>query len=118
MTMPEGAQRSEDGNYWWDGSQWQPVQGTASSSASAAVGTRSADGHYSWDGTQWQPVGDQSHVSAAEGTSGGDQNLPMDWSQFPELGRLIHYGAEVDTYLTDLGVDPSKISDDEPMANA
>jgi hypothetical protein len=25
MTMPEGAQLSEDGNYWWDGSQWQLV---------------------------------------------------------------------------------------------
>jgi hypothetical protein len=25
MTMPEGAQRSEDGNYWWDGTQWQLV---------------------------------------------------------------------------------------------
>jgi len=24
--VPEGAQRSEDGHYWWDGSQWQPVQ--------------------------------------------------------------------------------------------
>jgi len=25
--VPEGAQRSEDGHYWWDGSQWQPVEG-------------------------------------------------------------------------------------------
>lgn len=24
--VPEGAQRSADGHYWWDGSQWQPVQ--------------------------------------------------------------------------------------------
>lgn len=23
--MPEGAQLSEDGQWWWDGSQWQPV---------------------------------------------------------------------------------------------
>ena len=23
--IPEGAQRSEDGHYWWDGSQWQLV---------------------------------------------------------------------------------------------
>jgi hypothetical protein len=25
--IPEGAQLSEDGNYWWDGSEWQPVEG-------------------------------------------------------------------------------------------
>ncbi len=24
--IPEGAQRSEDGNYWWDGQQWQLVE--------------------------------------------------------------------------------------------
>lgn len=31
--VPEGAQRSEDGHYWWDGSQWQPVQDTAGQGA-------------------------------------------------------------------------------------
>ena len=25
--VPDGAQLSDDGNYWWDGSQWQPVEG-------------------------------------------------------------------------------------------
>jgi hypothetical protein len=23
--VPEGAQRSDDGRWWWDGSEWQPV---------------------------------------------------------------------------------------------
>ena len=27
--VPEGATLSEDGNYWWDGSEWQPVDGDA-----------------------------------------------------------------------------------------
>jgi hypothetical protein len=27
--VPPGAQVSDDGNWWWDGSQWQPVQGQA-----------------------------------------------------------------------------------------
>ncbi len=27
--IPEGAQLSKDGNYWWDGNEWQPVQGQA-----------------------------------------------------------------------------------------
>jgi hypothetical protein len=25
--VPEGAQLSEDGQWWWDGSNWQPVEG-------------------------------------------------------------------------------------------
>jgi hypothetical protein len=25
MTVPEGAQLSDDGNYWWDGTDWQPT---------------------------------------------------------------------------------------------
>ncbi|HWM02879.1 MAG TPA: hypothetical protein VNP92_11140 [Actinophytocola sp.] len=25
MNVPEGAQLSEDGNYWWDGAEWQLV---------------------------------------------------------------------------------------------
>jgi hypothetical protein len=25
--VPDGAERSEDGFWWWDGNQWQPVEG-------------------------------------------------------------------------------------------
>jgi hypothetical protein len=25
VSVPEGAQLSEDGNFWWDGTDWQPV---------------------------------------------------------------------------------------------
>jgi hypothetical protein len=25
-SIPADAQRSDDGNWWWDGQQWQPVQ--------------------------------------------------------------------------------------------
>lgn len=35
MSAPEGAQRSEDGRYWWDGTQWQLVE------TGAAPGTAS-----------------------------------------------------------------------------
>ena len=28
-TIPADAPRSEDGQWWWDGSQWQPVEGDA-----------------------------------------------------------------------------------------
>jgi hypothetical protein len=27
--MPTGAPLSDDGQWWWDGSQWQPVEGAA-----------------------------------------------------------------------------------------
>ena len=30
MSMPEDAQLSDDGNYWWDGNEWQPVPGQSS----------------------------------------------------------------------------------------
>ena len=35
--IPEGAQRSEDGQYWWDGTEWQPVEG-ADASGSGSEG--------------------------------------------------------------------------------
>jgi hypothetical protein len=31
MPVPEGAQLSDDGYYWWDGAQWQPVAETQAS---------------------------------------------------------------------------------------
>ncbi len=31
--VPEGAQLSEDGQWWWDGEQWQPVGGASSETA-------------------------------------------------------------------------------------
>jgi len=37
MTVPEGAQLSEDGNYWWDGADWQPT-GNAETGQEAAQG--------------------------------------------------------------------------------
>ena len=38
MDIPENAQRSEDGQWWWDenGQQWQPVTDAAPSAASSA----------------------------------------------------------------------------------
>jgi hypothetical protein len=52
MTVPDGAQLSEDGRYWWDGADWQPVP----EQQSTAVGQLSEDGRWTWDGSEWQPV--------------------------------------------------------------
>jgi hypothetical protein len=52
MTVPDGAQLSEDGKYWWDGADWQPVP----EEGSTEVGQLSDDGKWKWDGSEWQPV--------------------------------------------------------------
>lgn len=72
MTVPDGAQLSEDGKYWWDGADWQPVpEGSAEQSAehSQEVGKLSDDGQWKWDGNEWQPV------DGAGGADGGGDGL-------------------------------------------
>ena len=73
--MPADAPRSEDGQWWWDGAQWQPVtedagagtrpaapadaqaaRGTSAPTSSGAVSQLSDDGQWRWDGTAWQPA--------------------------------------------------------------
>ncbi len=87
--IPPDAQRSDDGQWWWDGAQWQPVgdqggagaaaaasaaaqPGDATQTASPTSGQLSDDGQWQWDGSQWQPVqaGDQ-NAAATGDTSGG-----------------------------------------------
>ena len=34
--VPEGAQVSDDGRYWWDGENWQAVEGGSSSDSSSS----------------------------------------------------------------------------------
>ena len=41
--VPAGAQLSDDGNWWWDGSQWQPVQGQSESLQTQDPGQQPAD---------------------------------------------------------------------------
>jgi hypothetical protein len=40
--IPADAPRSEDGQWWWDGTQWQPVQDAGATSSSSAAGATSA----------------------------------------------------------------------------
>lgn len=62
--IPENATYSPDGNYWWDGAQWQPVS-AASVSTVPANTTYSPDGNYWWDGSQWQLVSANTGAQAA-----------------------------------------------------
>ena len=43
-TMPEGAQVSPDGHYWWDGSAWQPVQGGSGAAPAAGATAQGGQG--------------------------------------------------------------------------
>ncbi len=44
MTVPEGAQLSEDGNYWWDGAEWQAVPSGAAGGGGDLAGALAAQG--------------------------------------------------------------------------
>ena len=80
--IPQDAPRSEDGQWWWDGAQWQPVSGAATGGTAAAaetaaagatssgVGALSEDGQWRWDGAQWQPVHGESQQAAGSAASG------------------------------------------------
>lgn len=43
--IPEGAQRSDDGHYWWDGESWQPVDESAAGAGDERVTARLANGY-------------------------------------------------------------------------
>lgn len=86
--IPQAAARSEDGQWWWDGAQWQPVAGAAAPAAAAAApqdaapaaaaaaapvpsGQLSEDGQWQWDGSAWQPAaqGGAAAGAAAQATN-------------------------------------------------
>jgi hypothetical protein len=41
-TISAGAQLSEDGDYWWDGAEWQPVTGGGGGGTDTEVGQLSS----------------------------------------------------------------------------
>jgi peptidoglycan hydrolase-like protein with peptidoglycan-binding domain len=59
-------QLSEDGQWRWDGSEWQPVAQEPGADT-AAERHVSEDGQWWWDGSQWQPVaGDAAPAGAKD----------------------------------------------------
>jgi hypothetical protein len=88
--VPEGAQISDDGNYWWDGEQWQPIA------------------------AQSQEPGQSGEEPVA---SGGIQINP---EEYPSVARVIYFSNNVDGYLQDLGIDTTGLDTDdapEPQPN-
>ncbi len=47
--IPADAQRSEDGQWWWDGSQWQPVGSPAGADAGAGGDASAATAAFAFD---------------------------------------------------------------------
>jgi hypothetical protein len=116
--IPQDAPRSEDGQWWWDGSQWQPISGAANSGdattsaaaapasssdpaqtpATPASGQLSDDGQWQWDGSQWQPV---------QGAQSGSDKQTINPSDYPELAALSKADPnDFDGYLQSIGIDP------------
>jgi hypothetical protein len=64
---------SEDGQWQWDGSGWQPLAGAAGADSGSA-GHVSEDGQWRWDGSEWQPAqgAANTYSSYAQGHGGAD----------------------------------------------
>jgi hypothetical protein len=82
-TDAQGRMLSDDGNYYWDGDNWQLVDtgaGTGlqqSQTGQDAQGRLlSADGNYYWDGSNWQLV--NSTTSSQQALSDSGAEVPGD----------------------------------------
>jgi hypothetical protein len=109
-----GVQYSEDGQFWWDGTDWQPVDtGDAGSGSDAGSDSTSdsservfsEDGQFWWDGTDWQPVEEQ----PTDGGDGETSEPEIDFSNYP-LIQGIWESTSVEEWLQYIGVDPEEIN--------
>src|SRR5579863_7162988 len=71
--MPADAPRSEDGQWWWDGTQWQPV--TQDAGAGAGTGNANA-GQGGADQTTSGTVGQLSMTVSGDGTVASGSRSP------------------------------------------
>jgi hypothetical protein len=105
MTVPAGAQLSEDGSYWWDGADWQAVPEGAGEQP-AQVGQLSEDGQWQWDGSAWQPAGGGGGGGGlAEALAGNGIAIPAESADAEYLRQLTEhmrgwYGGLDDTSRT------------------
>ena len=86
-TDAQGRQLSDDGYYYWDGANWQPVNTGATSSQQTQTDAQgrqlSDDGYYYWDGASWQPVSASGGGGAAAG--GGYYDEAQQVCRYPTL---------------------------------
>ena len=123
--QPADAPLSDDGQWWWDGAEWQPVEAGPQASydpGTTEVGQLSDDGQWRWDGTQWQP---------AEGAGGGGAEgdvitLPADLRDemanfgeyYPEVMALAQANDMEDWLINVVGISQEDVpsEDDELLA--
>lgn len=120
--QPADAPLSEDGQWWWDGTDWQPVEAGPQASydpGSTEVGQLSDDGQWRWDGSQWQPAGD---------SGGGDAPVPLPddlreemanfGEYYPEVMALAHANDMEDWLINVVGISQEDVptEDDELLA--
>jgi hypothetical protein len=80
--VPEGAQLSDDGYYWWDGAQWQPVQYEQESGGASQGGSSAGEPvDLGFDASQYP------NISAFAGPESLD-----DW--LANVGAYIDWGDE------------------------
>ena len=82
-TIPADAPRSEDGQWWWDGSQWQPVDDPG-----AAAGAQSAPA-----------AGDEVNASGVRYTA------TAEIGEGTQVGTIDMSLSEIESILTAAGVD-------------
>jgi hypothetical protein len=92
MAVPEGAQLDETGQWWWDGNQWQPVDGGTDSmstrdaivdestnvTAAPEAGQLDETGQWRWDGSDWQPVEGEGEFDWTD----FEPELVMEWEEY------------------------------------
>jgi hypothetical protein len=109
---PDGAQLSEDGHWWWDGAQWQPVDGTP---------------QYSQDPSQEQSSQDQSSYDTSGGEANAshaeqpahsedpnDRQVAFDPTDFPTLMLYAQFDSFEDL-ARHIGIDTSTLQSDDDL---
>ena len=95
------AELSDDGQWQWDGTQWQPVQGAASGAASGAEAGASAGA---------AGASSDAATGASSGAAAGAG--PLDPAEFPTLAALSQSNPnDFDSYLQMIGIDPSTLEE-------
>jgi len=93
---PPGAQISEDGNYWWDGTEWQAVAGGAAATTGTSTDTDTSATPLAQSVEDVQTV-DQLEPDVAEEAQKIQEFINND-PGFAELESM-----DVDALLADLG---------------
>lgn len=116
--QPADAPLSEDGQWWWDGAEWQPVEAGPQASydpGSTEVGQLSDDGQWRWDGSQWQPAGDDAPVPLPDDLR---EEMANFGEYYPEVMALAYANDMEDWLINVVGISQEDVptEDDELLA--